>query len=59
MKKLKFVIYLCSYCGFIFGGALEAMKRGLPYESIRPALSKNVRHVFETPLEQLVKEFEP
>ena len=42
-----------------FGGALEAMKRGLPYESIRPALSKNVRHVFETPLEQLVKEFEP
>ena len=42
-----------------FGGAMSAMKYGLSYESIRPALSKNVRHDFETPLEQLVKEFEP
>lgn len=42
-----------------FGGAMSAMKYGHSYESIRPALSKNVRHVFETPLEQLVKEFEP
>ena len=42
-----------------FVGAMSAMKYGHSYESIRPALSKNVRHVFETPLEQLVKEFEP
>lgn len=39
-----------------FDGAMSAMKYGLSYESIRPALSKNVRHLFETPIDDLIKE---
>ena len=38
-----------------FDGALAAMKRGIPYECIRGALSKDLRHFFETPIDDLIK----
>lgn len=41
-----------------FDGALAAMKRGIPYECIRGALSKDLRHFFETPIDELIKEQE-
>lgn len=41
-----------------FDGAMSAMKYGHSYESIRPALTKNVRHLFETPIDDLIKEQE-
>lgn len=41
-----------------FNGAMSAMKYGHSYESIRPALTKNVRHLFETPIDDLIKELE-
>lgn len=41
-----------------FDGAMSAMTYGLSYESIRPALSKNVRHLFETTIDDLIKELE-
>ena len=40
-------------------GALAAMKNGIPYDTIRSILSKNIRHFFETPLDELIKELEP
>lgn len=42
-----------------FDGVLAAMKRGIPYECIRGALSKDLRHFFETPIDDLIKELEP
>lgn len=42
-----------------FDGVLAAMKRGIPYECTRGALSKDLRHFFETPIDDLIKELEP
>lgn len=39
-------------------GALAAIKSGIPYESIRPILSYDIRHLFETPIDDLIKEQE-
>lgn len=41
-----------------FDGVMSAMKYGHSYESIRPALTNNVRHLFETPIDDLIKEQE-
>lgn len=42
-----------------YDGVVSAIKSGLSYEFIRPLLSKNTRHLFETPIEDLIKELEP
>lgn len=41
-----------------FDGVVSAIKSGLSYEFIRPVLSKDIRHLFETPIDDLIKELE-
>lgn len=41
-----------------FDGAMSAIKSGIPYESIRPILSYDIRHLLETPIDDLIKEQE-
>ena len=41
-----------------FGGVMSAIKSGIPYESIRPALSKEMRYLFETPFDELKKDLD-
>jgi len=42
-----------------YDGVVSAIKSGVSYEFIRPVLSKDIRHLFETPIDDLIKELEP
>lgn len=41
-----------------FEGVTSAIKSGIPYDSIRPILSYDIRHLLETPIDDLIKEQE-